>query len=213
MIFGITMRLAPASYGEQRDALAHDWFNLFQPYGVTVLPIPNVLEDPVAYAGQLGVNRLLLSGGDDLGFLQGEPGGPAPSPRDRTEFALIDWAMTENMPVLAVCRGLQVANVYFGGGLTRNLGEAVPGEHHRATSHAVILKEGDDIVANSYHDEGVLESQVAPHLDVFAHTAEGVVEGLVHRTKPLTAIQWHPERPSSCSDHDQSLLTRWLGNT
>ena len=206
------MRLAPADYGEQRDALAHDWFRMLQPYGVTVLQIPNVLEDPVAYARRLGVSRLLLSGGDDLGLLHNESGGPALSPRDRTELALMDWAMTENVPVLAVCRGLQLANVYFGGGLTRNLGEAVPGEHHRATSHAVILKEGSDIVVNSYHNEGVLEYEVAPDLDVFAHTAEGVVEGLVHRSKPLTAIQWHPERSSSCSDYDQSLLMRWLGN-
>jgi putative glutamine amidotransferase len=210
MIVGITMRLAPAEYGEQRDAIAHDWFGRLQPFGITVLPIPNILEDAANYARRFEVSRLLLSGGDDLGPLRGEPGGPTPTPRDRTEFALMDWAFAEGIPILAVCRGLQVANVYFGGGLTRNLVMEVPGECHRATSHTVYLEDGDTIQVNSFHNEGVLAHQVAPNFNVFARSAGGVVEGLTHQTKLLTAIQWHPERLSPCFDFDNALLTRWL---
>lgn len=210
MIAGITMRLAPAEYGEQRDAIAHDWFRRLQPFGITVLPIPNVLEDAAAYARRFGVSRLLLSGGDDLGSLRDEPGGPAPTPRDRTEVALLDWALAEDIPILAICRGLQVANVYFGGGLTRNLETEVPGERHRATAHTVFLEDGATILVNSFHNEGVLAHQVAPNLNIFARSAGGVVEGLTHQTKLLTAIQWHPERLSPCSDFDNLLLSRWL---
>lgn len=227
MIVGITTRLAPASYGsvrEQRDALAHDWFRLFHKLDVTPILIPNALSDPVEYVEKIGIRRLLLSGGDSLGPLAQEQPAETipvsgmvsrmPTHRDLTEAALLDWAWRKSIPVLGVCRGLQMINSFFGGGLTRSLARDLPQEPHVACMHQIRFVSGpltDRICdVNSYHDEGVLKADLAPPLEILAETTGGVVEALCYPCKPIFAIQWHPERYRSFSDTDNFFLQAWL---
>ncbi len=212
MIVGITMRITPSSYGEQRDAISHDWFRRMIPLGADLILIPNTYDDPACFAMRHGVDRLLLTGGEDLGALDGEPGGPALTMRDQSEFSLLKWAFDSGVPTLAVCRGLQISNVYLGGGITRSLEKSVPWEKHRASEHLVMLSGGKLMPVNSYHDQGILVDQIAPDLEIFARSSGGVVEGFRHRSKPLVAIQWHPERPTPDSGFDDALLLDWLEN-
>jgi N5-(cytidine 5'-diphosphoramidyl)-L-glutamine hydrolase len=208
MIVAISMRLAPASYGEARDALSHDWIRLLEEFGVTPVLIPNQLQAPADYARRLGVERLLLTGGDNVGSVVNSASQTA---RDRTEADLLAWALEQSVPVLGVCRGLQFINMTFGGGVTRDLSVAVPSEQHVASDHPAVLEDGSRIMVNSYHDQGVLRDQVAPGLQVFATSPAGVVEALRLPGKPVVAIQWHPERPSPSEGYDRDILKRWLG--
>jgi gamma-glutamyl-gamma-aminobutyrate hydrolase PuuD len=223
MIVGITSRLAPVSYGsvlEQRDALAHDWFRLFHKLDVTPILIPNALSDPAKYVEKIGIKRLLLSGGDSLGPLAQEqmveiiPVSGMPTHRDLTEAALLDWAWKKSIPVLGVCRGLHMINSYFGGRLTRSLAGDLPQEPHVACMHQIRFVSGpltDRVYnVNSYHDEGVLRTDLAPPLEILAETTGGVVEALRYPRKPIFAIQWHPERYGSFSDIDNFFLQAWL---
>jgi gamma-glutamyl-gamma-aminobutyrate hydrolase PuuD len=212
VIVGITMRTVTTEVGEIRDAIAHDWFVRLASFEVDAVLIPNRVSCPQSFCERLGVERIILTGGESLGPLGGEPGGPSLTERDRTEFALLDWAVRANVPTLAVCRGLQVTNVFFGGSITRSLERSMPSEKHRANDHWVIHKAGGMLRTNSYHDEGVLMSQVASNLDVFAWTDGGVVEGFRHRCKPILSVQWHPERASPSPDFDDALFKDWLGN-
>lgn len=232
MIVGITTRLSPFFYGEiqeQRDALAHDWLMFLSKFKVIPVLIPNALKDPVEYVERLGVTRLLLSGGDSLGQLSHETqhieiGSTAtssrealfsmPTRRDLTETKLLEWALQKAVPVLGVCRGLQMINTYFGGGLTRSLHQCVLNEFHLSHLHTIyLLREpfaGQKIIVNSYHDQGVLCTQLAPSLEVLAETPNGVIEALRHQRKPILAMQWHPERHSPSSDIDYIFLQEWL---
>lgn len=227
MIVGITTRLAPVSYGsvqEQRDALAHDWIRLCHRLDMTPILIPNTLSDPVEYVEKIGIKRLLLSGGNSLGLLAQEQAAEIipvsgivsgmPTHRDLTEAALLDWAWKKSIPVLGVCRGLQMINSYFGGGLTRALARDLPQEPHVACTHQIRFVSGpltDRICdVNSYHNEGVLKADLAPPLEILAETTGGVVEALRYPGKPIFAIQWHPERYGSVSDIDNFFLQAWL---
>ena len=232
MIVGITTRLAPAFYGEiqeQRDALAHDWLMFLSRFQVTPVLIPNALKDPVGYVERLGVTRLLLSGGDSLGQLDDEVKPieisakntsssrtffSTPTKRDLTETALLDWALQNAVPVLGVCRGLQMINTYFGGGLTRSLSQGVPSEFHVADTHTIYFTRepftGRKSIVNSYHDQGILSPQLAPSLEVIAETSGGVIEALRHPQKLILALQWHPERHSPSADIDYIFLQEWL---
>ncbi len=126
LLVGITMRVAHAPVsGEPRDALAQDWSRFFSVLlpGRPWLMLPNTGESCPDLAQSMGVNALVLSGGDDIG---------ASPLRDATETALLRWAASHNLPVLGVCRGLQMLQHYFGGGLVR-----LAPERHVRTRHAV----------------------------------------------------------------------------
>jgi putative glutamine amidotransferase len=129
--------------------------------------------------------------------------------RDRYELALLDEALTRDLPVLAICRGHQLLNVLLGGKLIQH----IAGDSHRAQLEpprasawhevslaagsrlAGILGEGRTLV-NSRHHQGVAPEMVAGGLRATALSPDGLVEGLEgERQRWLVGVQWHPERP------------------
>jgi gamma-glutamyl-gamma-aminobutyrate hydrolase PuuD len=194
----VSMRtIENATYHETRDAISHDWSKLFARYDLTPILVPNAMSNIEPYL-TLDASGLLLTGGDDLGPDE------APSLRDRTEVALLEGAIRNKIPVFGTCRGLHMINRYFGGRLERKLQEKHVGDH------AAFLLDGREIRINSFHNQGVLTSGLSVELTAFATTASGVVEGVMHKSLPITAVQWHPERPNSAADLDRKLLGQWL---
>jgi putative glutamine amidotransferase len=211
MIVFVSMRIVEnATYPETRDAISHDWSRLFGHYGIVPILVPNALADPAALVAAVPGKGLLLTGGESLGPLSGEPGEP--SMRDRAEMELLRAALDRGLPVLGVCRGLQVINAFFGGKVSRRL--TAP---HVAIDHPVKigmpvagLREGTTLTVNSYHDQGVAESDLAPPLRAFATSEDGCVEGLLHPELPVTAVQWHPERANPAQATDRAIIESWL---
>ncbi len=156
---------------------------------------------------------LLLTGGGDVApELYGDwPDETvhADSARDGSEFKLIDLATKHHLPILGICRGLQVLNVYFGGTLVLDL-EKYYGRKHEAPSknedryHGVRLVEGSHLrnfirqetgEVNSAHHQAA--DRIGSGLRVAARAEDGTVEaiegndGLPSR---IVSVQWHPER-------------------
>src|SRR5690606_10092991 len=168
-----------------------------------------------------------LSGGEDV-----DPAryGEAPSPalgsvnrrRDQVEFTALEYALQQQMPVLGICRGVQVINVALGGTLYQDLATECPGpvlhqqrEDWGHRTHRASVVEGsrlheivrsDELLINSYHHQAIRD--VAPGLKVVARAEDGMVEaveGQDHRW--LIGVQWHPERyEASTSDNDPDRL-------
>ncbi len=171
------------------------------------LPIHLPLDaDPSDYLPSL--HGVLLPGGADI-----EPGtyGAVPDgngtyepERDHLEFALLDGAIDYDLPVLGICRGLQVINVHAGGTLNQH----VP-EHARydmpadARAHEVQFEPEsrlgllygnggrEQIKVNSLHHQTV--ALLGDDLRVSARDPDGVVEGIERPGQDLLAVQWHPE--------------------
>jgi putative glutamine amidotransferase len=205
---GITMRVATAEHGEVRDCLARDWAELLLRLAPEVawVPLPNVGSGVVDLVRQLGLDGFILSGGNDL---------RAAPQRDATEAALIDHAVAESLPVFGVCRGLQVLNWHGGGAQQRCARET-----HVAHDHVVdIRSELLDFAApqsatvNSYHEWAVPRGQLAPSLELVAASADGCVEAVQHRSAPILAVQWHPERAATTeqAELDRNLMCRTFG--
>ena len=162
-----------------------------------------------------GVGGLLLSGGPDVDpeFYGATPDPNAglymSKPLDDLEFRLLEHALQRDMPVLAICRGMQVLNVAFGGRLIQDL----PG--HRAVrdgdrwvseSHQIYLAPGAKAApiigsagffrVNSRHHQGVREPQKSPRLMATAYSVEdGYIEGLESPEHSwVIGLQCHPER-------------------
>lgn len=162
-----------------------------------------------------GAGGLLLTGGPDVDPpLYGDTPDPTAGlslcrPLDELELRALGWALDQDMPVLAICRGIQVLNVAFGGKLIQDL----PG--HRAEKrdgelvsqrHQIYLSPGSKTAAiigsaglfrvNSRHHQGVSEAQRSPRLMSTAYSVEdGLIEGLESPEHSwVIGLQCHPER-------------------
>jgi len=162
-----------------------------------------------------GVGGLLLSGGPDVdpSFYGASPDPDAGlamcRPLDDLEFRLLDYALNRDMPVLAICRGMQVLNVAFGGRLIQDL----PG--HRAehkdgrwvsATHQIYLAPGSKAApiigsagffrVNSRHHQGLRDAQRAHRLMATSYSVEdGLIEGLESPEHSwVIGVQCHPER-------------------
>jgi len=195
-----------SSYCERRDALDQRWAARLESLNLTPVPMPNGLQDPQAWARSLGIQGLLLTGGNDLGGLSAHGSG-APE-RDRSESLLLDLACTECWPVLGVCRGMQMLNKYLGG-------ELAPITDHVAVRHLLLRSNqptrlfgglSASMEVNSFHGFGIAADMLAQPLLPVLHDAQGFIEAAEHRHLPWAAVMWHPEREPALSATDQALL-------
>ncbi len=190
----ITQRVSVVpEYGERRDCLDQAWPRFLAACGLMSLALPNVVEVATALCAGADVTGLVLTGGNDLAAL----GGDAPE-RDATENALLDLAESRGLPVLGVCRGMQMIQQRCGIPLRRVEGHV--------TRHQVIRVCGEPTEVNSYHRFAAFESR--PPLDVWAVADDGVVKAIRHLDRSTTGIMWHPERMDPFAAADVALFRR-----
>lgn len=174
------------------------------------------LEDPdEADAIATRFDGLVLPGGDDL-----DPalhGGTAPVDddvdrmHDDADIALARAALRNGLPLLAICRGMQVLNVALGGTLLEDVPNA-PVPHHEGM-HAVRLEPACAVAramnttaptVSSYHHQAV--DRLGQGLRVRGRSADGCVEVIEHETADVLAVQWHPEDEAAHRSGDQALF-------
>ena len=197
-LIAISQRVVVAPpFGERRDCLDQRWIKFMTACGLTPLPVPNDEQAAQRLCNTTPVGGILLTGGNDLSAY----GGDAPE-RDATESVLIDFANKMTLPVLGVCRGMQMIQHRFGIRLERVTGHVAPRQ--------VISIDGEPAEVNSYHNFGATESR--PPLDVWAFSEDGVVKAVRHTTQRMTGIMWHPERMSPFAPRDISLFRQFFGS-
>ena len=191
---GITQRrIAATSTSFARDALDADWSTWFAARGLAgaFVSIPNFADASHAarYAESWGLNLLLLSGGEDLGL----------SPeRDATEDGLLAYARRTHMPVIGVCRGMQLLHARSGGLLLEDAG-------HVGYQHSVALAT-EVVHVNSWHRWVIKE--LAPGWQALATAHDGSIEAMQHERLPWLATMWHPER----TDGQADMVWQWIDN-
>jgi putative glutamine amidotransferase len=175
-----------------------------------------------------GLDGLLLTGGSDVDpKLYGQPRAAESEPpedaRDELEMKLLKEALAADLPVLAICRGLQLFNVVRGGTLIQHVAnvdvhrvkahDAEPGRHpgvhsvrvNPDTRLAGIIGAGEHQV-NSRHHQAV--DCVGGGLIISATAADGVVEALelTGNAAFALAVQWHPEDRVAVNPADRKLF-------
>jgi len=161
------------------------------------------------------LDGLLLAGGADVHPSEfGEEVAPFCGEIDRAsdivELNLLRWAMREQMPILGICRGLQMLNVAAGGTLYQDIAAQIPGalrhEHvqgdpHNRLAHSIEIEAqsrlaralgATRLAVNSQHHQAI--KQVAPEWRVVARAPDGIVEGIESPNGQfVVGVQFHPE--------------------
>jgi putative glutamine amidotransferase len=184
--------------------------------GAGLIPLASPpLDDPtVAHALLERVDGLVLTGGEDVDPIHygAAPHRAAQAPnraRDRWELALVDAAIARRLPVLAICRGMQLLNVALGGTLIQDIPSQRASELSHADSaarrqrvHAIRCDAGSwlqealgasALSVNSSHHQAI--DHVAPALRVSARAPDGIIEGVETLDQHwwVLGVQWHPE--------------------
>ncbi|MGR3175981.1 MAG: gamma-glutamyl-gamma-aminobutyrate hydrolase family protein [Candidatus Scalindua sp.] len=209
---GISMRVAEQGKGSERvDTIAQSWFWLISEIlpDALLIPVPNNLDHVRKLVNRFQINAIILSGGNDWGSVQ---------ERDKVEIFLLESVLEHSWPLLGVCRGMQVLNIFFGGRLETHLSNHTICSH-AGTNHRVKITGNLNmdcppyIDVNSYHDQGVIETGVSKELNIIAISDDGIIEGISHPEKQIMGIQWHPERYSTVMNIDRFLITELFSNS
>lgn len=174
------------------------------------LPVPIPIIDNQEEAGRYieFIDGLVLSGGQDIcpHCYREEPGDELVDVdinRDRWEIRLIEEALAAGLPILGICRGMQLINVAMGGTLTQDLSdklhmssdgvfsyhlvEFVPG-----TKLSEILSGMSSLKVNSRHHQAI--NKLAAELRVTARDESGLIEAIEAENRDFVlGVQWHPE--------------------
>ena len=195
---GITMRYIYED-GTQKHFINNDYLkyvdNLFIPIA---LPIDKNIDELLELC-----DCFLVTGGDDMdSSWYNEPRHPKTlnvEPKmDVLDKTVIEYALKSGKPLLGICRGFQSLNVFLGGSLIQD----IPNDTHRGlidnvgitlTGEGNFFKEiyNNDSKINSYHHQGInrLANDLIPTV-----MSNGLIEAVEHKTLPIVAVQWHPEK-------------------
>ena len=211
-VIGLSTYVEPARWGawEVPAALLHEWYvdAVREAGGRAVLLPPDSTDDDVLDR----IDGLILIGGADVGPANygAEPHSTVDAPRverDASELLLCRGARSRDLPLLGICRGMQVMAIAYGGSLIQDLPDAGYGLVHREmpgtfTEHDVRLAPGSRIAdiygvttlsTNSSHHQGIADpGSLVPT----GWTGDGLVEVLEAPESRFTVgVQWHPEHP------------------
>lgn len=211
-LIGLTTYLADAQWGEWElpaAVLPSAYISCLQAAGGRALLLPP--DAPEAAADVVArLDAIVLTGGEDLDpALYGAQPHPCTGPpvreRDRWERAVLAAGLARDMPVLGVCRGMQLMNVHAGGTLIQHLPDQVGHHGHNLhgghfSPHAVTTVPGTRIGAllpgtsqvATHHHQAV--ESLGAGLIVAARTADGTIEAIEStRHRFAVGVQWHPE--------------------
>jgi len=195
-------------YFEEREELDMRWGKFISACGM--LPIPLLSQANLNdYIEEIKPAGILITGGNDLASISSNP---LDERRDKFEIKLIELAKNKDIPLLGVCRGLQLISSYFGNSL-----DVV--ENHVGNKHAVEFVDGSlfsevygkSAEVNSYHNYGVAKNENADIIEC-GKSQDGQVEAIAIKSKSIYAIMWHPEREKSFSEKDINLFIKIFGD-
>ena len=165
-----------------------------------------------------GIDGVLMPGGADINpatygqSISSEHVYDVDDLADETDISLVKYALEKGIPVLAICRGLQITNVALGGSLVQHMD--TPHQHHVAP--VTIDKYADElglssatVEASCYHHQMI--DQVGAGVEVIGRSAEGFVEA-VKFDSPAWAfgVQWHPEDNYDTNRPQAELFERFV---
>jgi len=145
--------------------------------------------------------------------------------RDEMDFRLLDIALNKDKPIMTICRGTQLVNIYCGGSLYQDIPTEIKTDiNHKQSDdgttpiHSVDIKrdtplfnliKSDHMMVNSFHHQAV--KKLGENLKIMATSSDGIIESFYLTNKRyVRCYQWHPERLYDTSEHNKMLFIDFI---
>lgn len=201
----ITQRLIEnTSYFEIRDCLDTNWTTLFK--ALNIIPIILPTNYPIENFINNGINidGLILSGGNDLNAFNSNM---LSEQRDSYELELVAFFVKNKIPILGICRGMQLLSHHFGA--TFEINKKHAGSRHKLiaeenSKYYSILKEIKEV--NSYHNYCIKE--ISDKFEISAKSEDNLIEAIEHKELPIFAQMWHSEREKDFNEFELAIFRK-----
>ena len=223
----------------RRFSMAHGYIQSVIAAGAVPLMIPVTLDTGILRELYQSCGGVLLTGGDDVdpvlfGEVPHEKTEGIDPVRDHVEMLMSQWAVADDKPLFAICRGIQVMNVALGGTLIQD----VPSQHqdarfdiqhngrYEAASRSTVLHQvcvephsqlanivgAGDVGVNSFHHQAA--KKAGDGLIVTARSKDGLIEALeMPDRKFYLGVQWHPEEMTTERQDMLQLFKQFVAAT
>ena len=218
-----------ANHKDDLSCIADTYVNSVVKAGGAPVLIPVITDEEALTEIIDSLDGLILSGGGDINplFLHEEPIPQlqdVDSVRDQYDLLILRLATDRQLPVMGICRGHQLINVFCGGTIYQDINSQKPGvlKHSQSmprtqASHSVKITDGtklskildgaETLQVNSFHHQAVKD--VAPEFVSSAVAPDGINEGIEHPERDIFSVQWHPEGFASVDDEQALKLFRY----
>ncbi len=188
-------------YSGHIDFIDSYWISFFEKKKIDFKIMPN--SKSISEKILKEVNFLILSGGNDI--LSNKNISKI---RNQVEFNLLNKAIKKKIPILGICRGAQLINLFLGGKIKKL-------QNHMNKRHEIFFESNKifnikNLNVNSFHNYGVLQKNKAVSLDVLASDKKGNIEMFISKNKKIIGSMWHPEREKN--SYYLSKLINYLKN-
>jgi len=198
----ITQRLEECfEYSEVRSSLDINYYKLLVEAGFFPIILPydiNICE----YLDKLDIDGILLTGGNDL---YSQNNNILSKKRDIFEKKLVEYSIINNIPLLGICRGMQIIAEYFGSTL-KKVSNHVNKIHKISVNKESVYYENIKKLkeVNTFHNYGI--EKLSEELQISAVSEDGIIEALEHRTLLLFGQMWHSERVKPFNKNEINLI-------
>ena len=159
---------------ETRDSLDQRWISIANKLKLAPIIIPNTSDSKIHTLIKKKPDLIVLTGGNDI-VLSNKKMSNTSKKRDILEMSLIKFAIEKNVPLLGVCRGMQIINIYFNGKIS-------PIKNHVATEHRIYYERKNEKYfsnyVNSFHNWGIKKNELSNKLTPMAKDNDEGIESI-----------------------------------
>ena len=206
-----TARQSVDKHGQEMIQIEDTYAQYIEEFKIQLIILPSLSD--IRIMEQFQPVMILLTGGGDAPAIYYDAAVECnlQQRRDEIEIKLIQYAINNNIPLLGICRGMQVINGYFGGKITREPTHS----HPVAVSHIIeCVDEGILYETNSFHRDVIQKDALSKELTAIAyHENAKHVEAYIGINHPILGLQWHPERidkNAPCRKYSNKLIAELI---
>lgn len=188
---------------EIRDALDQRWSKFLHELNMLPILLPGDC-DFKTYFSDVKIDGILFTGGNDLSIFSNSP---VDKLRDEFESELIAFGLNNKIPMIGICRGMQVISRFFNE-------EVVQVNNHTGIRHKIKFindaysRSQKELEVNSFHNFGIIN--ISDNFIIHAKSDDGVIEAIEHKENRIYAQMWHPEREKIFSEYDLAIFRSFL---